>query len=110
MKIFPHPNQNRAITLIELLVVLAVLAVVGAFVLNDAAVNRNVRNRAIRFQCVNNLKAIGNVFRVWADDNNGSYPMSVSQTNGGTREFITGPNAWRHFQVMSKRTSARQKF
>jgi hypothetical protein len=27
--------------------------------------------------------------------------MNIPQTNGGTMEFITGPNAWRHFQLLS---------
>jgi hypothetical protein len=31
--------------------------------------------------------------------------MDVPGTNGGTMEFITGPNAWRHFQVMSNELS-----
>lgn len=96
-------------TLIELLVVLAVLAVLaGLFFYIDVRqrdFQRSSLNRALRIQCVNNLKAMGASFRVWADDHNGSFPMSVSQTNEGSREFITGANAWRHFQVMSNELS-----
>ncbi len=31
--------------------------------------------------------------------------MSLPQTNHGTMEFTTGPNAWRHYQVMSNELS-----
>jgi hypothetical protein len=31
--------------------------------------------------------------------------MAVSQTNGGTMEFVTGTNAFRHFQIMSNEVS-----
>ena len=31
--------------------------------------------------------------------------MFVPQTNGGTMEFTTGANAWRHYQVMSNELS-----
>jgi hypothetical protein len=33
------------------------------------------------------------------------YPMHVAGTNGGTMDFITGPNVFRHFQVMSNELS-----
>ena|ERR1041385_2148903 len=46
-------------------------------------------------------KTNGLSFRVWEGDNGDKYPMQVSRTNGGSMEFITGPNAFLHFQVMS---------
>jgi len=38
---------------------------------------------------------------MWEGDNSDKYPPQVPTTNGGTMEYITGPNSWRHFQVMS---------
>ena len=61
--------------------------------------------RSIRICCVNSLKQSGLAFTVWSSDNNDKFPMAVARTNGGSMEFITGPNAFRHFQVMSNELS-----
>ena len=55
--------------------------------------------------CVNNLKQVGLSFRVWANDNGDRFPMQVSTNQGGTLEFVQGPNAFRHFQAMSNELS-----
>jgi len=89
-------------TLIEVLVVLAVLVGLGALLIPRL---KRARATGDRIQCNNNLKQIGLAYRVWEGDNNDKFPMAVSQTNGGTMELITGPNAWRHYQVMSNELS-----
>jgi hypothetical protein len=94
MKTFLPTKHERALTLIEVLMVLAVLMLLAAFFLPRLA-------RSHHTQCVNNQRQISLCFRVWEGDNNDKYPMQVSETNGGTMEFITGSNAFRHFQVMS---------
>src|ERR1043166_9248944 len=98
MKTFLSIKRSRAMTLIELLVVLAVLALLAIFLLQQAPLGKE---KAMRLTCVSNLRQTGMAFRVWEGDNNDKYPMQVPGTNGGTMEFITGPNAFRHFQVMS---------
>ncbi len=84
--------------MIEVIVVLGVLFIVAALVLLPT---RGGPMRAPRIQCVNNLKQMGLAYRVWEGDHGDKYPMAVSETNGGTMEYITGPTAFRHFQVMS---------
>jgi prepilin-type N-terminal cleavage/methylation domain-containing protein len=96
-------QRNRAFTLIELLVVLAVGAIFLSMI--DFGSSGNTKHRAQRIYCVNNLKQTGLAFRVWEGDNGGKYPMEISETNGGTMEFITGPNLFRHFQVVSNELS-----
>ena len=86
-------------TLIEALLIIAVFVVLAVILLVPAA--SRARARTPRLQCANNLKEIGLSFQIWEADNGDNYPMFISQTNGGTMEFSTGPNAWRHFQVMS---------
>ena len=69
-----HPTgaKTRGLTLVELLVVLASVAIILALLLPAFA---RSRDRSPQFQCINNLRQLGTAFRLWADDNNGYYPM-----------------------------------
>lgn len=96
-------KTNCAMTLLEVLVVmLVVVFLVTVFVLPTLHPGPQ---RAPRIQCVNNLKQIGLATRVWEGDNNDRYPPQVPGTNGGSMDFMTGPNVWRTFQVMSNELS-----
>ena len=88
----------------ELLVVMAVTFILVAVFL-PAIADRKVP--AYRIQCVNNLKQTGLAFRIWEGENGDRYPMAVpsTSTNGGSMDFLTGPNAFRTFQVMSNELS-----
>jgi prepilin-type processing-associated H-X9-DG protein len=89
-------------TLIEVIIVVIVLGVLAAIVLPTM---NSGPERRLRINCINNLKQISLAARVWEGDNSDKYPPHVSVTNGGSMEFITGPNAFRHFQVMSNELS-----
>lgn len=86
-------------TLIELLVVIVVVTALLAGLL--LPILSKERSHAYRIGCVNNLKQTGMAFRIWSGDHGSEFPMAVPETNGGSAEFVTGPNAFRHFQVMS---------
>jgi competence protein ComGC len=101
MKTSLSTKRDGAITLVEVIVVMAVVLILMAMLL-PAGRHPAI---ALRNQCVNNLKQIGLAYRVWEGDHGNNYPMFVSETNGGSMEFTTGPNAWRHFQVMSNELS-----
>jgi len=94
-------NQtNQALTLIEALIVIAMLFVLACLLLPSLAGSR----RSPRISCVNNLHQIGLTYRVWANDNNGEFPMEVSVT--GSKEFVAaGKNAWLNYLVMSNELS-----
>ena len=91
-----------AFSLIELLVVISVIAVCVGILLPTFA---RSRARAKHITCVNNVKQVGLSFRIWANDNADRFPMQVSTNEGGTLEFVQGPNAFRHFQAMSNELS-----
>jgi prepilin-type processing-associated H-X9-DG protein len=88
----------RAFTLIEALALIAVLLLLAAFLLPAIA---KQRARSSLNCCINNLRQINRAFRIWEGDNGDRYPMQVSTSEGGSMEWIGGPNAWRHFEVMS---------
>lgn len=89
-------------TLVEVLVVMVVVGFLTVIFLGQLSRPYPV---AYRIQCVNNLKQCGLATRVWEGDNMDRWPMAVSATNGGSMEFISGPNAFHHLQVMSNELS-----
>ena len=95
-------SPSRGFTLIMLLVVIAVLALLAAMLLPALAASKR---KAQRISCVNNLKQCGLAFRIWEGDNSDKMPMAVSTASGGTEEFATGADTFRHFQVMSNELS-----
>jgi len=100
MKIVSHKSRSGAWTLVELCVLIAVIAILCVLVFSGAAFGHS-KQQALRVICANNLKYIGLALDSWASDHHEKFPMEISQTNGGTMEFKSGPNEWRHFQVMT---------
>jgi hypothetical protein len=98
-------TPHSAFTLIELLTIVTVIAVVAALVATAGLMMRRAKARAIRINCVCDMKQCALAFTVWSGDNNGKFPMQVSTNFGGTLELVPEGNAFRHFQVMSNELS-----
>jgi prepilin-type processing-associated H-X9-DG protein len=92
-------KKTTALTLIEVLVIILVLGVF--FLMIDFGPSGNAKRKALKINCINNLKQVGLAYRLWAGDHGDKYPMDVSVTNGGTMELSNGKNAWINFLVMS---------
>ena len=94
--------KARGFTLVMLLVVIAVIAILAAMLLPALAA---AKKKAQRINCVNNLKQAGLAFKIWEGDHEDKMPMAVPGEKGGTMEFVSGAETFRHFQVMSNELS-----
>jgi hypothetical protein len=76
---YSYPNSNpfycRAFTLIELLVVIAIIAILAALLLPALS---SAKQRSWSATCISNLRQIGLGMKMYADENNESYPESGS--------------------------------
>jgi hypothetical protein len=93
-------RRNSAFTRLELVALLCVIAVVSVLFLPMLA---QAKRKASRVACINNLKDIGLVHRIFATDNNDLFVFQIPIANGGTMEFTN--NIVPHFQALSNELS-----
>ena len=90
-------------TLFEVGVVVAVVMIL--FVVFASVIFRPKPHKISIISCVNNLKQQVLAFKLWAGDNNDTYPMGVSVTNGGSMELVLKGNVVATFLAMSNELS-----
>ena len=92
-----------AFTVIELIVVIVVMAVLVGLILPSLV---PAKARTKRVGCTNYLKQVGLAFRLFEIDHDDTFPMSVSTNKGGSLEYVTTGEAFRHFQILSNELSS----
>jgi type II secretory pathway pseudopilin PulG len=95
------PSNTKAFTMLELLVVLLlVIVLVGALIPSLS----HRKKKAIRIQCINNLKQVGLGFRIFEQDH-GKYPMQFRTNDFDGPAYASDKLMFRYFQSLSNELS-----
>ena len=98
MRLRRDRERSLGFSLWDLLAIVAIGFIGGMLLLPTVGCKAKARTGV---RCVSNVKQVGLALRMWANDHQNQYPFMVSMTNGGSLEFATSPEVFRHFLAAS---------
>lgn len=98
------PNQSvRAFTRTDLLILILIAVLFVAWLLPYLSPPRYNR---IKITCALNLQQVGLGLRLFSNEHGDKFPWQVSTNNGGSMQYATTGDVFRHFQVASNEMSS----
>ncbi|MDR1284167.1 MAG: prepilin-type N-terminal cleavage/methylation domain-containing protein [Opitutaceae bacterium] len=86
MKTLSTRHPPRAFTLVELLAVIVIIGILAGILI---PVTLRVRASARSAQCAGNLRQLGIVFQIFANENRGRMVFNMNDPKGGTYWYVT---------------------
>ncbi len=106
----PHQKgrslHSSAFTRLELAVVILLLGVLAALVL---PIWKAARDRAKLIQCITKSKEVWLAFTIFANEHGDKIPPSLPSSHGGSAEFASGSEIYRHFIAVSNQLGSPSK-
>lgn len=103
MKLLFYNRQIAGLTKIDVAVIVGAIALLICIAI-PALIRARGKARSICCNC--NLKQVDLAFKMWANDHTNSFPMGLPISAGGTFEYTTNGETFRHFQIMSNEINA----
>lgn len=105
MRITRCQRSHAAFSWLELLVVIVTVMLLFVILQSRRGFGAG-KAKAVRVNCVHNLKQIGLAARMWSNDHQEQFPWVVSTNKGGTLEYAASAEVFRHFVAISNEVSS----
>ena len=105
MRCLQKRRKDLGFDLVDLMIVISIIFLVSVCLLPILKARHLYATRQ-RVSCASNLKQVGVAFRLYANDHDGHYPMTLENAIGGTKQFTAPRETYRHFLAVGTELSS----